>query len=157
MNASEIKKFLAEHELFSGLPDAALAFLSDNAVDESFEPGHILARQGSAADRFVIVLEGELVVEVPAITGPALEITRLGAGQVFGWSWLIEPFVWRFHARADSALRVLDFDGRAILRHCEEDPVFGYALVKRFSALMGSRLEAAQRKMMDQWSPSGFA
>jgi len=157
MNGSEIQKFLAEHELFSGLSDDALAFLGSNAVDESFEAGHVLARQGTAADRFVIVLEGELVVEVPAIAGPALEITRLGPGQVFGWSWLIEPFVWRFHARADSALRVLDFDGRAILRHCDEDPAFGYALFKRFSALMGSRLESAQRKMMDQWSPSGFA
>jgi CRP-like cAMP-binding protein len=157
MNASEIKKFLAEHELFSGLPDEALTFLGDNAVEESFASGEVVARQGSPADRFMIVLDGELVVEVPAIAGPALEITRLGPGQVFGWSWLIEPFEWRFHARASSAIRVLDFNGRAILRHCEQDPVFGYALFKRFSALMGSRLESAQRKMMDQWSPSGFA
>lgn len=157
MNASEIKTFLAEHELFSGLSDKDLSFLAENAVDESFDSGQIVARQGSPADRFVIVLEGELVVEVPAIAGPALEITRLGSNQVFGWSWLIEPYEWRFHARADSAIRVLDFDGKAILRRCEEDSAFGYALFKRFSTLMGSRLEAAQSKMMDQWSPSGFA
>ena len=157
MNASEIQNFLADHELFSGLSDEALAFLGENAAVESFEKDEIVARQGSAADHFVIVIEGELVVEVPAIAGPVLEITRLGPGHVFGWSWLIHPFQWHFNARADTALRVLDFDGRAILRRCEDDPVFGYALFKRFSSLMGRRLEAAQRKMMDQWSPPGFA
>jgi CRP/FNR family transcriptional regulator, cyclic AMP receptor protein len=157
MNTSQIQDYLASQALFAGLTEAQLAFLSANAAEESFEGGQVLARQGDRADRFLLVLEGELVVEVPAIAGPRLEIARLGAGQIFGWSWLIEPYKWHFNALATGPIRVLDFDGPAILRHCEEDPVFGYALFKRFSALMAKRLEAAQRKMMDEWSPAGFA
>lgn len=157
MNTSQIQQYLASQALFSGLPEDHLVFLSENAVEESFHEGEILARQGERADRFLLVLEGELVVEVPAIAGPKLEIARLGAGQIFGWSWLIEPYKWHFNARSTGPIRVLDFDGSAILRHCEEDPRFGYALFKRFSSLMATRLEAAQRKMMDEWSPAGFA
>jgi CRP/FNR family transcriptional regulator, cyclic AMP receptor protein len=157
MNTSQIQKFLASQALFSELSPEHLAFLASNAAEETFAEGQVLARQGDRADRFLLVLEGELVVEVPAIAGPKLEITRLGAGQIFGWSWLIEPYTWHFNARSTGPIRVLDFDGPAILRHCEEDPKFGYALFKRFSALMAKRLEAAQRKMMDQWSPAGFA
>jgi CRP/FNR family transcriptional regulator, cyclic AMP receptor protein len=157
MNHNQIQEFLASHRLFAGLSDSHLAFLAANATERSHDEDEVVARQGERADRFLLLLEGELVVEIPAITGPKLEVTRLGKGQVFGWSWLIEPYKWHFNARTTRPVTVLDFDGNAILAHCEEDPAFGYALFKRFSALMGQRLEAAQRKMMDQWSPPGFA
>jgi CRP/FNR family transcriptional regulator, cyclic AMP receptor protein len=143
--------------IVSGLADKHLAFLAANATERRHEKDEVVARQGERADRFVLLLDGELVVEIPAISGPKLEVTRLGKGQVFGWSWLIEPYKWHFNARATRPSTVLDFDGAAILAHCEDDPAFGYALFKRFSSLMGARLEAAQQKMMDQWSPSGFA
>jgi CRP/FNR family transcriptional regulator, cyclic AMP receptor protein len=157
MNLSDIQKLLAAQDTFAGLSGEHLTFLASNVAEESFADGQVVARQGEHADRFLLVLEGELVVEVPALSGPKLEITRLGPGQIFGWSWLIEPYKWHFNARAVGSIRVLDFDGPAILRHCEEDPRFGYLLFKRFSALMAKRLESAQRKMMDEWSPAGFA
>ncbi len=157
MNQSQIQQYLASHDLFRGLPDADLAFLASQAAVTEATEGQLLARQGDRADRFLIILEGEIVVEVPAIAGPPLEITRLAKDQVFGWSWLIEPYRTHFNARAARAARLLDFDGTAILQRAEQDPAFGYGLFKRFSALMGQRLESAQRKMMDQWSPSGFA
>ncbi len=157
MNQTEIQEFLAGHPVFAGLADNHLAFLAANATKRRHETDEVVARQGQRADRFLLLLDGELAVEIPAITGPKLEITRLARGQVFGWSWLIKPYQWHFNARITRPAVVLDFDGHTILAHCEEDPVFGYALFKRFSSLMGERLEAAQRKMMDQWRASGFA
>ena len=76
---------------------------------------------------------------------------------MFGWSWLIAPYEWHFNARASGSTRVLEFDGKALLQRCEDDAEFGYPLLRRFSELMARRLDAAQRKMMDQWSPPGFA
>ena len=60
-------------------------------------------------------------------------------------------------ARAMQDSEVLEFDGSAILKRCEEDPKFGYELFKRFAALMSERLDAARQKLMDQWDPPGFA
>ncbi len=157
MNAEEVRQYLASHELFSGLNEQQTAFLADHAREKQYEDGTIVSRQGTAADHFYIVLEGALTVQVPAIAGPTLEVTRLSVDQVLGWSWLIEPYRWHFNALAKGQTRLLAFDGRAILAQCEKDAEFGYALFKRFSALMGKRLEAAQRRMMDQWSPAGFA
>lgn len=157
MKATEVLQLLAAQDIFAGLSKEHLSVLAANAAAENFADGEVVARQGDHADRFLLVLEGALVVEVPSIMGPKLEIARLGPGQIFGWSWLIEPYRWHFNARAIGAVRALDFDGPSILRECEQDPTFGYALFKRFSGLMARRLEAAQRKMMDQWSPAGFA
>jgi len=157
MDQSQIQEFLAAQDLFAGLTDEQRAFLAQNAEVQTYDRDQVIAREGEKADRFLLILEGELAVEVPAIAGPRLEITRLGSEQIFGWSWLIEPYKWHFNARTTQPTKVLEFKGEAILNHCEEDPAFGYALFKRFSTLMGVRLEAAQRKMMDQWSPAGFA
>ncbi len=155
--SKQIRKTIAEEPFFSGLEESWLDFLADNATDIQLDANEIVSRQGSRADRFFLVLEGELAIEVPAIQGPTLEVQRLRPGQILGWSWLIEPFRWHFQSRASGPTHLLSFDGEAILARCEEDPAFGYALLKRFSTLMGQRLESAQRKMMDQWSPAGFA
>ncbi|WP_376695344.1 Crp/Fnr family transcriptional regulator [Wenzhouxiangella sp. EGI_FJ10305] len=156
MNTSEIAKKLENVEFFGELDAEYREWLAEHATESRFEDGQLLARHGDTADRFFLVLEGELVVEVPALTGPSLEVTRLGPAKIFGWSWLIEPYRWHFNCRAAGATRVLDFDGLAILKRAEAEPKFGYALLRRFSALMGTRLESAQRKMMDQWAPAGL-
>lgn len=156
MNQSEIAKLLSGQDFFSELNEEGLSWLAGQAVEKQFETDQLVARQGERADRFFLLLKGRLGVEIPAIAGPKLEVTQLGAGQIFGWSWLIRPYKWHFNARAMEPTRALDFDGTAILAHCEEDPGFGYTLLKRFSSLMATRLEAAQRKMMDQWAPDGL-
>jgi len=156
MTAGNTAKQLENLEFFGDLEAEHREWLAEHATQKRFEDGQLVARQGDMADRFFLVLEGELVVEVPALVGPSLEVTRLGPGKIFGWSWLIEPYRWHFNARAAGATRVLEFDGLAILERAEAEPKFGYALLRRFSALMGTRLEAAQRKMMDQWAPAGL-
>ncbi|MFP4208838.1 MAG: Crp/Fnr family transcriptional regulator [Wenzhouxiangella sp.] len=157
MDKSTIKQFISEQSLFSGLDEAQLDTLAEHARLRELAADEVVASQGSKAETFYQILEGALVVEVPALMGPKLEIARLKAGEVFGWSWLIAPYEWHFHARASGPTRVLEFDGKALLERCEADPAFGYPLLRRFSELMARRLDAAQRKMMDQWSPPGFA
>ncbi|MEE4637397.1 MAG: Crp/Fnr family transcriptional regulator [Wenzhouxiangella sp.] len=157
MEHIEIKRFLSEQSLFSGLAEEQVETLAKHARERELASDEVLASQGTRAESFYLILEGSLVIEVPALMGPRLEITRLGAGEVFGWSWLIAPYEWHFHARASGSTKVLEFDGKALLERCEADPAFGYPLLRRFSELMARRLDAAQRKMMDQWSPPGFA
>ncbi|QIT54538.1 Crp/Fnr family transcriptional regulator [Aquisalimonas sp. 2447] len=157
MSNAEITAEIRNEPFFAGLDEPVLQYLGSHATRQVLPKGNLLFRQGDAADAFYMLLGGEILVEIPAITGPSLEIQRLGQGQVLGWSWLISPYRWTFQARAEEDTEVLAFDGAAILAHCEENPDFGYALLKRFSALMSERLEAARRRMMDEWNPPGFA
>ena len=64
-----------------------------------------------------------------------------------------------FSAPADALVHAerMASDGAAIIERCENDPRFGYELLKRFAALMSERLDAARQKMMDEWNPPGFA
>jgi len=156
MTAS-VANLLSDQELFRGMGRDPIERLAAHAAPRSLERNEVLFRHGEPAEHFFLVRSGGVVLEVPAISGPTLEVQRLAAGEVLGWSWLIPPYRWNFDARAVEASELLAFDGVAIREACEHDPAFGYAVLKRFSALMSQRLEVARQRMMENWSPPGFA
>jgi CRP/FNR family transcriptional regulator, cyclic AMP receptor protein len=155
--ASNIRKTIAENRFFSTLADDSIDFLAANAKQKRLAEGQVLFHSGDPAKNFFLLIKGHLSLEIPAIEGPALDLQDIGPGQIAGWSWLIPPNRWHFQARAHSAIEYLEFDGTAVLAHCEENPRFGYEVVMRFSALMSERLEFARQKMMAAFKPLGFA
>jgi CRP-like cAMP-binding protein len=157
MAKHSIEQQVAASAFFSGLPPDVVRLLAAHAGLRRLAKGEVLFHYGERADRFYLVESGHVGVEVAAITGPALELQDLGPGAVLGWSWLIAPHTWNFQARAKTAVELLEFEGGGILARCEEDPRFGYAVLKRFAALMSERLDFARRKMMEAWNPPGFA
>ncbi len=154
---ASIADTLANQELFEGLEWGDLEFLAECASQESRQRNGLLFRHGDPARGFYLIQEGSVVLEIPAISGPALEVQRLEADQVLGWSWLIPPYRWSFNGRAETDVQLLVFDGEPIFDRCEAEPAFGYALLKRFSGLMSKRLDAARERMIDYWNPPGFA
>ena len=157
MGDDTIRKVLGGNDFFRRFPDGYLDFLEKHATEIEVKQGEMVFRQGDRADRFFLLLSGNVNVSVPAIYGPTLVIQELGPGKILGWSWLISPYEWDFQAEAMSDARLITFDGKAVLKHCEEDNQFGYALLKRFTELMSERLHAGRRRMMEQWNPAGFA
>jgi CRP-like cAMP-binding protein len=149
--------YLSTHEFFSEFSDDVLKFLCECSSTREIKKGQILFRQGEHADKFYVVRNGRISIQMPAIMGPTLEIQTLGKDQVLGWSWLISPYQWNFQTKAEEDSELLQFDGTAILARCEQEPKFGYELLKKFAGLMSVRLNAARQKMMDEWNPAGFA
>jgi len=157
LTQNEIENYLRSHTIFSNLNPAHIEILVQHAQERSFVVGDMLFRQMDMAEHFYILMDGSIKVQVPAIMGPALVVQTLGASDILGWSWLIPPYKWTFEAKAELDSRVLVFDGKALLQHCETDNKFGYTLMKMFAGLMSERLNAARIKMMDSWSPPGWA
>ena len=160
MNNQAITDYLSGHEFFSELNEDILKFISEYANIRTIKKGDILFRQDETANKFYVLLNGRISVQVPALIGPTLEIQTLGKNQILGWSWLISPYQWDFLAKAEEDSELLEFDGTAILARCEQESEFGYELLKRFAALMSERLDAARLKMMkimEECNLVGFA
>ncbi|MEZ5581756.1 MAG: Crp/Fnr family transcriptional regulator [Candidatus Competibacteraceae bacterium] len=155
MPTSPIKDYLSAQEFFSGLNPKYIGFLARSAGEQQIEPNQILFRPGEQAHHFYLIRSGSIIMEIPALTGPTLEVQSLGPDRILGWSWLIPPYKWSFQARAEQPSTLLVFDGDAVLARCEKEPRFGYELFKRFASLMSERLEVARKKMMSQWNPPG--
>lgn len=156
-SSEDILQYLSNHPFFAKFDHAFLEILSEYAEPRTIKAGNLLFHQGRHADRFYVLQSGGATVEVPAISGPALELQHLGEDDVVGWSWLIPPYEWDFQCRTQIDCDVLEFDGTALLERCEEDHSFGYNLLKAFTELMSRRLHASRRVMMEQWVPAGFA
>jgi hypothetical protein len=74
---------------------------------------------------------------------------------VIGWSWLFAPHRWNFDARALSQVRATAFDGACLRGKCEEDPAFGYDLMKRFARVMTERLQWTRLRLLDIYGRDG--
>ena len=157
MSNQSITEYLSAHEFFSEFSDDDLKFLCECSSTREIKKGQILFLQGEHADKFYVVRSGLISIQMPAIMGPTLEIQTVDEDQVLGWSWLISPYRWNFQTKAEEDSELLQFDGVAILARCEQEPKFGYELLKKFAGLMSVRLNAARQKMMDEWNPVGFA
>jgi CRP-like cAMP-binding protein len=76
-------------------------------------------------------------------------VDTIGEGEILGWSWLLPPYHWKFHARATEAVRAIALDGKCLRTKCEQNHDLGYELLKRFSQIMSRRLDATRLQLLD--------
>ena len=149
MTIHTFEQVLAEHPFFKALDPPHLDTVVGCVSNVKFEPGEFIFREGEAADRFYVVREGKVAVEVFVPNKGPVTIETIEGGEVLGWSWLFEPYKARFDARALNAVRALALDGACLRAKCEKDPGLGYELLKRFTQVVVSRLEATRMQLLD--------
>ncbi|MBL9152367.1 MAG: cyclic nucleotide-binding domain-containing protein [Verrucomicrobiales bacterium] len=131
------------------MEDATIQLISGCAKNVRYRAGKLVAKQGTPADEFFLIREGRLAMEMPSPLGGTQRLQTADDGDVVGWSWLVPPYHWHFDLRAVSEVRAFSIDGRCLRNKCENDPRFGYEMMKRFSTLMADRLEATRLQLMD--------
>jgi CRP-like cAMP-binding protein len=144
-----LEKVLTEHPFFAGMAEEHLDTVTGCVANVVFPPGEFIFREGQAADRFFVIREGKVAVEVFVPNKGPVTIETIEGGEMLGWSWLFAPYRSRFDARALNAVRALSLDGACLRTKCEKDPELGYQLLKRFTEVVVSRLEATRMQLLD--------
>lgn len=137
------------HPFLAGLTPAQLERLSVWSSRVSFASGERLFEEGGRADRFWLLSDGLVTLDVHLPGTGTVTVETLGAGSVLGWSWLFEPYRWHFGAGAAQATLALEFDGPGVRDVCAADPVLGYELTRRFMAVVVDRLQATRVRLLD--------
>jgi len=145
---------LAAQPFLKGLSAKQLELLAENAMPAEFKTDELIFKEGSPANRFYILLGGEVTLESPCPKcdderGTVL-IETVGAGSVLGWSWLFPPYYSHFNARAISPVKAIFFYGTRLREQCESDHELGYQLMKRAAEIFIERLQAAREKLSAQ-------
>jgi CRP-like cAMP-binding protein len=114
-----------------------------------FQAGSYVFREGEPADRLYLVRHGRVALEllVPQ-RGPVI-VDTVQAGELLGVSWLFPPYRWQFDAHAVKPVEALAFQGAALRAACEQDPLFGYQLMRRIGAVMEHRMQSARVRLLD--------
>lgn len=149
MEHMEIRPLLADLPLFQGLKEEYLDFLAECGSNEVFQAGKSIFHEGDHADFCYVLRSGRVAVETVVPGKAPLVIQTLDAGEVLGWSWIQSPFRWNFRGRTLELSRTLTLDAQKIRDRCSIDHDFGYFLLKRFTPIIVSRLQATRLQVMD--------
>ncbi len=149
MSEQDFAAILRDLPFFQGMKEEHIAELAGCASYASFQAGQSVFHQGEDADRIYVIRSGRIAVDVESVDRGMTTIQTLDADDVLGWSWLFPPYVWSFGARAVETTRTIAMDARCLRGKCEADTDLGYALLKRFSAVIVDRLRATRIQLLD--------
>lgn len=142
---------LAGQPFLKGLSAHQLKMLADNAMIAEFKTDELIFEDGSPANRFYLLLSGEVALESPCPKcGDERTVTTvetIGAGAVLGWSWMFPPYYAHFNARAVSPIKAIFFYGTRLREQCENDHDFGYELMKRITETFVERLQIMREQL----------
>jgi len=140
---------LAAQPFLKGMDPRLLELLAEDCLPANFKEDENILSDGGPANRFYLILEGQVELESPLLDGEAVHIQTLGAGDLLGWSWLFPPYYLHFDARAITPVKALFFYGTHLRERCEENHHLGYELMKRVAEVAIKRLQAARREWVE--------
>lgn len=144
-----MSQLLRAHPLFSGLPADAVDTVVGCAKNAVFDAGQLLMEEGAEATTLYLLRRGSVAIEVHAPGRGGLVVQTLGPGKVVGWSWLVPPFRWSFDARAVTPVGAVAIDGTCLRQKADALPAFGYALLRRISAMLLEQLHTTLIQLLD--------
>jgi CRP-like cAMP-binding protein len=139
---------VALHPFLAGMNRTKLALLTDCAMATHFKTGQTIFREGEFANRCYLIETGKVALESGGRFGEPLMVETIGAGDLLGWSWMFPPYTWQFTACAVEPTTAIVFYGTILREYCQKDHSLGCELLKRMSAVLVNRLQAARRQLL---------
>src|SRR5688572_12596724 len=99
------------HPFVRGLNPEHLEMLEECAMMTGFNPGQVIFHEGETANRFYLILDGSVAVEMTSTEPAPVGVDHVSGGEVLGWSWLFPPYGLHFTAEAVEPTRAIFFYG----------------------------------------------
>ncbi|ORC37740.1 histidine kinase [Marispirochaeta aestuarii] len=129
-------RFLKTVPFFSHLENEYLDELARYCREESFAPGEILFREGDAADRFFIMMKGQVEVWKSYGTQDADLLTVHGPGKPFGEMALVDAMPRYATLKARSSVTTLVIHEEEFLRLIRDNSAVALAVIRSLSAMV---------------------
>lgn len=129
-------EYLRTVPFFSHLDDPYLDNLARYCREENFEAGAILFREGDPADRFFILVDGEVEVWKSYGSADADLLTVHGPGKPFGEMALVDAMPRYATLKARSGVKTLVISEEAFLSLISENSAVAFAVIRSLSAMV---------------------
>ncbi len=135
---------LRRYVYFSDLSDEGLQKLAAIAEEEEVAAGETLFSEFDPADRFYLIIDGEVNLQYEMGSGEMRVVDTLVEGELLVWSALVEPYRCTATGAATKDTKLIRFDAAQLRATCEEDYELGYRLLEHIAQLLAGRLEGAR-------------
>ena len=153
--SEDLRSQIGAHPLAAGLAEEAVDTLAGCATETVFETASLLISEGESADTLYLLQAGRVSVEVHGPGRGRVVLETLGPGDVVGWSSLSPPYRWQFDVRALEPVVTLAIDAVCVRARAEEDPAFGYELMRRVGSSVLRQLQATRVRLLDLYGDHG--
>lgn len=143
----EIGDILKEHPFFKDLGSKHFDFIVNCASNVVFKADSVILKEGEPADKFYLIRHGKVAIYI--MQPYSITIQTIREGDILGWSWLIQPYRYRFSARAIESTAAISLDGKCLREKCDKNHELGYELLKRLVNVFTQRLEATRIQLLD--------
>ncbi len=131
------------------IADEFLEQIAEMSELVSIESGQTLFREGQPPEYVYLVVSGSVSMEICAAGVGCKSILTVGAGEILGWSTLLEQSQLTATARAVEATRVVRIPGGLLVNLCRRNPKFGYEVMRRTALALAKRLTATRLQLLD--------
>ena len=152
MNSESVQMVLRKQPFVEGLQPPQVERLAALARRVHFDRDKVLFESGEECPEFYLITSGLVALEIAPASG-VFRVDTLGEGDELGWSSILMGHGRQFQARTLREVDALAFDGAALRALCEDDPAFGYALMRRLLAVVADRLQVTRLHLMDHHWP----
>lgn len=145
--------FIQEAELFKGLRQEIIHEIADNIIEESYEEGQFVIREGDPADYFYVLEEGKIRLSV----GERAQITYMvsNSGEAFGWSSLVDRDTYTASAECIVPSKLIKIEKEKLDKVFRKDPASGLIFFKRLAGIVGQRLENSYNRLLAAYKAEG--
>lgn len=144
-----IEEIIKKQPFFEGLSPNNLNIFIACGKNVSFEVNQYIFKTDEHADKFFLIYEGEVSLNVTSDSGESVSIGTIKTGEILGWSWQFPPYKWSFDAITLSYVKAIEFDVKSFSEKSNMNLVFAYEVQKRFSKVILDRLQATRKKLVE--------
>lgn len=149
MADQSLDDILTRHPFLVGMAPDQLTVLAGCASERHYVEAEYVTREGQPAAELFLIQQGQVTVETRVGKRGNLRLETLSAGDVLGWSWLMEPYKWLFDSRALTPVEVVVLNAMCLREHCRADHELGYQLLLRIARVIEHRLQATRLQLLD--------
>ena len=151
---NSLKDNLLRHPFFKELSAEHFDIILRNTQVLTFDVGERIFKEDEEANMFYIIEHGKVAIELFTPRRGYVCMQTLGENELLGWSAIISPYLREFDGCCVEKSRIIAIDGKVLRQEMEENPKFGYELLKRFSYIVVRRLKQTRLQLADLYGSS---
>ncbi len=154
MDASQLTHILQELHFSAGLPPEVLEPFAAASMVQQVAAGTVLFREGSSNKNLYLIRSGRIALEMTVPGRGAIRILTLGPGEMAGWSALLAGGKMTTSAVAVQDSELIVTAAQELHRLSEQNPGFGYNLMRQLADALSKRLVATRLQLLDLFADS---
>ena len=133
--------------LFENLDPAQIALLKP-LFEQFIRPANTtIFEQGEPASYLYLLIKGEVIIRFKPYDTPPLTLTRLRAGDVFGWSAVLGSTHYTSSLVSETEIETIRIRGSHLLALVRDHPETGKIIMDRLANVVSSRWKNARTQV----------